>query len=112
MTFVNHGCNGTFNIIEWNSYVQKYFLTEQDVTPGDYSDWRAEVYDLSSDRHQYSSGLGYSVATRDIKAGEEILSNYVFYTSEEHLWWEDVMSIKRICSGEEVGFITKTEQEA
>lgn len=112
MTFVNHGCNGTFNVIEWNSYVQKHFVTEQDATPRDYSHWRDEVYDLSSDRHQYSSALMYSVATRDIKAGEEILSNYVFYTSEEHLWWQDVMSLQRICSGEEVGFITKTEQEA
>lgn len=109
MTFVNHGCNGTFNIIDWNQFGGKTF-TENNVTRDDAEDESdSEVYDIYSDRHVQHAALTYSVATRDIKAGEELFSNYLFYTTES--WWDDVKRIRRMCTGKETGFITTQEMK-
>jgi hypothetical protein len=53
--------------------------------------------------------LEYTVAARDIKAGEEILSNYVFYGCDGEAWLSEVEDLRRLCLGEDVGFITKLE---
>jgi hypothetical protein len=117
MTFVNHGCNGTSNIIEWPTYkqwvdgIENAITTEQNVTRDDYADFRAEVFDLHHDRHMDHIALTYTVAKRDIKAGEEMLTNYVGFSVGEELWWKEVKSLQRMCSGEEVGFITKKEKD-
>ena len=84
MTFVNHGCNGTSNIIEWPTYkqwvdgIENAITTEQNVTRADYEVFRAEVFDLHHDRHMDHIALTYTVAKRDIKAGEEMHVLYVF----------------------------------
>ena len=114
MTFVNHGCNATFNILELDAYLDfihgvDTIYTELNVTAADNKAWRDEVYNLYEDRHMEHSALSYPVALRDIKA-EEILTNYVFYATEAY-WLKDVEDLKRLCSGEEVGFITKVENK-
>ena len=117
MTFVNHGCNGTSNIIDWptnNQWVdgiENAIRTEQNVTRDDYADFRAEVFDLHYDRHMDHIALTYRVAKRDIKAGEEIFANYVYYTVGDEQWREEVKSIQRMYSGEEIGFIAKKEKD-
>ena len=51
------------------------------------------------------------VAKRDIKAGEEIFANHVYYTVGDEQWREEVKSIQRMYSGEEIGFIAKKEKD-
>ena len=117
MTFVNHGCNGTSNIIEWPTYkqwvdgIENAITTEQNVTRADYEVFRAEVFDLHHDRHMDHIALTYRVAKRDIKAGEEIFANHVYYTVGDEQWREEVKSIQRMYSGEEIGFIAKKEKD-
>jgi len=53
-------------------------VTEQNATVEDYEPYR-KVYDIRRDRHVAQEEKSYNVAGRDIKAGEEILCNYIFY---------------------------------
>jgi len=116
MTFSNHGCDGSFNVLDWVTYAswidgeERAIVTELNVTKDDYEPFRDEVYDIFTDRHIMHSALTYVVASRDIKAGEEILSNYVFFVSSFDDWWDEVEELKRICRGEDVGFITMAER--
>ena len=75
-----------------------------------YATFNDDVFDVYSARHIESDALSYTVAVRDIKAGEEIFSNYVFYAADEKAWKEDVMDLRRWCSGEDVGSITQIEK--
>jgi SET domain-containing protein len=47
---------------------------------------------------------------RDIKAGEEILSNYLDFSSDEKFWAHDVVDLRNICSGVALGEVTEYEQ--
>ena len=84
MTFVNHGCNGTFNTLHWITHEawvngdERVIVTEQNATVEHYKPHK-KVYDISRDRHFAQAGISYDVATRDIKAGEEILCNYILH---------------------------------
>jgi hypothetical protein len=115
MTFTNHGCDGSFNILDWKTYEawirndEFAIVTEQNATIDMYEPFRDEVYDIYTDRHISHSALEYTVAARDIKAGEEILSNYVFYGCDGEAWLSEVEDLRRLCLGEDVGFITKLE---
>ena len=114
MTFSNHGCNGSYNIIGqgWGSVSST--ITEQNVTPDDYNagdELYSYVYDIYKDRHVVHSALEMCIARRDIEAGEEIFSNYIFLISEKDEWWEYAKSLKRMCSGEEIGLITQEEMK-
>ena len=111
MTFSNHGCNGTFNVLNWMTYkawvngVEGVLsVTEQNATIEDYDTYET-VYDIFRDRHVVQGALSYDVAGRDIKAGEEMLCNYIFYGKT----YEEALDLKSVCSGEDVGFITKSE---
>ena len=116
MTFSNHGCDGSFNVLDWTTYEawirnDKWsIVTEQNATMDFYEPFREDVYDIFTDRHIPHSALTYTVAARDIKAGEEILSNYVFYVTDIDHWVKEVEDLKRVCRGEDVGFITKSER--
>ena len=112
MTFVNHGCNGTFNIDDKDLLNEDdpWGITEQNATPEDRSDDR-DVYDPFVARHLISYDSQHSNALRDIKAGEEILCNYLHFTDANDEWFEEVEILKKICNGEEVGLITQAEEE-
>jgi len=49
-------------------------------------------------------------ALRDIKAGEELLNNYVFFSESFNEWILNVIHLKRMCNGEEVGPISQLEE--
>ena len=110
MTFVNHGCNGTFNTLHWMTHeawvngVEGAIVTEQNATVEHYEPFE-NVYDIFRDRHVAQGALSYDVAVRDIIAGEEILCNYIFYENT----YETAVNLKSVCSGEDVGDITKAE---
>ena len=116
LTFGNHGCNGTYNIMDWNEYnrwvKEGVIVTEINATIDHYEDYHENVYDIYTDRHITHSALIYSLASRDIKAGEEITSNYVFYATDFESWLEHTKDLKSICRGDDVGFITKAEADS
>ncbi len=114
-TFVNHGCNGTYNVGPATLGLSKLDekITEQNAQESDYaiysgvSEWLA--YNPVRLRHIHHYSTTAETALVDIKAGEELFTDYLDFTEEE-LWWEEVLELRRICNGEAVGFITMTEQ--
>ena len=109
MTFVNHGCKGDFNTDDMalaQSFNPDTVLNEQTATADDKPENR-KPFDPFTDRH---SAIQKDVALRDIKAGEEITCNYMYFTSEED-WFYEVETLKNMCNGVDVGLITKAETE-
>lgn len=76
ITFVNHGCNGTYNVGEKTDYDE--FSAKLDE-PADALNGRSHtgtsVFNPVIDRQLFLAGGDVSI--RDIKAGEEILDNYL-----------------------------------
>jgi hypothetical protein len=107
MTFVNHGCNGSYNIdnAEPDGITEQNFDTVTNIASED------KVYNPFSDRRRRGSESSFDYATRDIKAGEEILCNYLTLTADPKEQLEEAQKLKRICNGEEAGDITNFEEE-
>jgi len=115
LTFVNHGCNGDYNIDSYTGIEKKKnkaFFTEQNVTHSHFPKKRRPFFSPFLDRHVHLYDVDLNEVTRDIKAGDEILSDYLFYTdSYENSFFSESQVLKRICNGEEVGLITKAESD-
>jgi hypothetical protein len=56
------------------------------------------AYDPNSYR-DYPSSLTNCIAGRDIRAGEELLDNYISFAGEEH-FVDGVLDLRRECTGE------------
>ena len=109
LTFSNHGCNGTVNY----GYVENN-LTEMNVdldeVPEEF-DAKTVAYSPLIERHirQIMSFGDYTL--HDIKAGEEILTNYLEFSANPESWKEDILSLQAQCSGKAVGVIATYESE-
>lgn len=119
LTFVNHGCNGTNNIGDGSSLNEKdsaYFneanldLSQVDKPPKGTS--RTSTFDPVSDRHLHSVATGYDSTSRNIKAGEELFQNYLYFISYAEGWKEEVMDLQAQCRGESLGQIKNDENRA
>ena len=55
------------------------------------------IHHIVIDRHINQVMLSSDASMRDIKAGEEILNDYLAYSSEAGTWKEDVMEMKKWC---------------
>jgi len=115
-TFMNHGCDGSFNIqSKMSDLIQDKLggiqLTEENTKPEHFDIWRPrkEIFDAYLDRHLSHIGAWQLNAARDMEAGEEILDNYVFHTEHPELWYKYTQYLHRVCNGEEAGEITKSE---
>jgi hypothetical protein len=112
-TFSNHGCNGTFNTIdyppgEWDADI----ISEQNATLSDlqhYLDTDVPVFDIFAARHKLKF-IFY--ARTDVKAGAEIFSDYLFLVTEQNAWLKETDLLKRVCRGEAVGDITANEERS
>mmetsp|Transcript_49691 Transcript_49691/g.75023 ORF Transcript_49691/g.75023 Transcript_49691/m.75023 type:complete len:98 (-) Transcript_49691:393-686(-) len=69
-----------------------------------------DPYNLVVARHLPHNQNSGDVALRDIKAGEEILNNYLDFTTDEENWKEDVRDLRNQCLGTGVGAITDIER--
>lgn len=49
---------------------------------------------------------------RDIKAGEEVLDNYLAFVGIAEDWKNDVQQMRKVCAGQEVGEVTSYETDA
>mmetsp|Transcript_21435 Transcript_21435/g.44064 ORF Transcript_21435/g.44064 Transcript_21435/m.44064 type:complete len:372 (+) Transcript_21435:1-1116(+) len=101
MTFVNHGCNGSANAGEIgvdNAVTE--MTADAAAMPRAHGRISADsIHHVAMDRHlnQVMSDGDYSM--RDIKAGEEILNNYLDFTGDAADWEKDVMEMRRWCTG-------------
>ena len=85
-------------------------LNEQTAKMSDYPPANP-IFDPYYSRRYLELEVSWIEASKDIKAGEELFSDYLFFTtSSVEAWYEETQVLKRICNGEEVGLITKSEQ--
>ncbi len=113
LTFINHGCNGTYNV-DFGSSIsarESDYITEQNASMEDKKNNQVKMYDPLTDRRDVGGWGTIDVALRDIAAGEEILCNYVFFTDNDEAWLKEVNVLKKICNGEEVGLIVQSEMQ-
>lgn len=113
LTFVNHGCNGSYNVDTQSSMGYKnhqHQMTEQTVTQSDFPTLRPQVYSPYLDRHLHHKEVMWNEAIEDIPAGNELLSDYLFYTTyDADAFHKEAQVLKRICNGQEFGSITMNE---
>ena len=62
-------------------------------------------------RHVMQNEMEYIVSKSYIRAGEEMLSNYLSLVSDEDDWVLYIEELQKICNGQEVGDITRAEEE-
>ena len=111
MTFVNHGCDGKYNIgaklneteasIEFGQGPTKVF--------GDHLD--SDAFNPFAERHFPMWDCASFVAHRDIEKGEELLDNYIIFGGKD---WEEfeanLADLKTLCSGG-VGKVFEYEEQ-
>lgn len=104
LTFMNHGCNGTSNygkeeqgdITEWSADPDTFLphLSFNRRQRGD------SIFDPVLDRNFYELVIDGDITTKDIKAGDEILDNYLRMIGTEADWNHDVVMLRKMCSGQ------------
>jgi hypothetical protein len=100
MTFANHGCNGTNNIGDESEFDE--FTVDLDRIPEEFMmKGHSSVYNPVADRNLGHYVAGVEVSTRHIKAGEEILDNYLFFIGNSLDWAEDVQLLRDQCSNQQ-----------
>jgi len=99
VTFVNHGCRGTYNVGE-EMDVDEFSVDPDkpiEALSGKSHAGRASIFDPVIDRHLIGT---METTVKDIKAGDEILDNYLAFIGSEGFWADDVMDLRKQCSGE------------
>lgn len=105
--FMNHGCNKTYNFGDEYSPVTE-LNADPTFIPPEY-DTRAEIYCPVIERNLRAYTSGPDRTLRDIKAGEEVLANYLAFVANDEDWEEELLSMKSQCAGETLGEISDYE---
>jgi hypothetical protein len=110
MTFVNHGCNGTYNV--GAHLIVNEMTMKVGLGPGGVYDDGNEIYHPYAERQFPQWECQSFVALRDINAGEELLDNYLVFGGSEDLssWDDNLQELKHICSGG-IGSVSEYEAE-
>lgn len=108
LTFMNHGCNGTFVMGEKMSVTE--MTADPKTPPEDFEDspFESAFSDPFVDRNIYLYMNGADRTLRDVEAGEELLDNYLRYLHADNWEW-GINSYRRQCEGQ-AGVITDYEQ--
>jgi hypothetical protein len=96
MAFVNHGCNGTFNV-GLNSEVNEFNADLDASIPEEYSAHSFGVYNPAEDRMGHILVLA-SINFKEIKAGNELLDNYLYFGGEIE-FKTIALELRQECSG-------------
>ena len=104
LTFVNHGCSGTYNIGQETEFDESTVSLE--VLPVDVSGKTSSKFSPMIDRHLFHKPVQ---ALHDIKAGDEILDNYLAFISDAESWKQDVTDLRDLCAGA-AGDVTNYER--
>lgn len=98
LTFANHGCRGSYNVGEATKGDEfSVDLNAPDKSINGMSHSETFVFNPVNDRHLFFSG---DESIRDIKAGEEILDNYLAFIGGTEYWELAVTDLRKQCSGE------------
>jgi hypothetical protein len=68
------------------------------------------VYNPAADRNLRHYIGGPEVCTKPIKAGDEILDNYLYFIGDRRYWSDDVMNLRNQCDEEDVGEVVLYEE--
>jgi hypothetical protein len=94
-TFVNHGCNGTFN----SDYMDSNNITEltADVNnpPASHLDQKSRFFNPAMERMIVADQLNF----KDIPQGGEVLGNYLTYLDPIEDWESGVLELRADCAG-------------
>jgi hypothetical protein len=109
MSFVNHGCNGTYNVGTPLSVNEMTAVLG--VGPADIYDDENDVYHPYNDRQFPYWECANFVALRDIEVGEELFDNYLVFGGGAQMedWDKNLRELKAVCMG---GTGTIAEYEA
>jgi len=121
-TFVNHGCNKTFNfgsvfyVFDLRAGIVKseyeyLLLSEEEADPNNPPEDEETTKDLFNpliDRHLEHSASSYEGSISPISKGEEIFCNYVFYIGVDS-WNYGIRDLRSQCRGEKNGTIVQIE---
>jgi len=111
LTFMNHGCNGTYNHAHLGqSYEFNEFTADDSEMPEEYGEDRS-VYNPALDRNTPFWLSSLDLTTRDISAGEELLTNYLAFVGHSSDWKDDILDLRAQCSGQDVGDVTTYETQ-
>eukprot|EP00591_Stephanopyxis_turris_P010009 CAMPEP_0195509728 /NCGR_PEP_ID=MMETSP0794_2-20130614/2585_1 /TAXON_ID=515487 /ORGANISM="Stephanopyxis turris, Strain CCMP 815" /LENGTH=880 /DNA_ID=CAMNT_0040637019 /DNA_START=160 /DNA_END=2802 /DNA_ORIENTATION=+ len=114
LAFVNHGCNGLYNINSDSNFE----MTEGNANPKEMPSahypkayWK-DVFNPVAERHLPHMIGDIDIALRDIKAGEELLDNYLTSVSTEENWAYIVDDLVALCEKQSsTSAATETSQE-
>lgn len=89
-------------------------ITEQNAKESDarkFFDYEfdATTYNPYRLRHLHHISASHESALYDIKAGEELLTDYLDFQDGDE-WFSEAQLLKSLCNGDVVGFITEKEQ--
>jgi hypothetical protein len=110
MTFINHGCNGTYIM------TPRLPFTELDADPEKMPEEigtdpsEASVYNIFVDRNIFIMLNANERLMRSVHAGEELLDNYLLYLSVDN-WKTGLLDYKTQCLKQAQGAIGVYEQE-
>lgn len=110
MTFINHGCNGTYNMGSNTSVTE--ITADLDEMPPELSKnvIESSVLNVFVDRNHFIYLNGLDTLLRDVKAGEELKDNYLGYLHNEN-WRSGVSDYRAQCLSQGKGAITVYETE-
>ena len=109
-TFVNHGCQGTYNVGKKLAYHEMNIMECDPTTPCiTCPDVENDPYDPFWERQYPLWDCHSSIANRDIEIGEEILNEYMCMGGTQYLA-ESIVELQYVCSGG-VGLVTAYEEE-
>mmetsp|Transcript_12427 Transcript_12427/g.18221 ORF Transcript_12427/g.18221 Transcript_12427/m.18221 type:complete len:859 (-) Transcript_12427:147-2723(-) len=109
LTFMNHGCNGTYNHahLGYNCELHE-FTADVSKMPDEYEEERS-VFSPVRDRNNPFWITSLDLTTRDISAGDELLTNYLAFVGHSSDWKYDLLHLRAQCSGKDVGDVTSYE---
>jgi hypothetical protein len=108
LSFMNHGCNGTYNT--GHRWIETELTIELGQGPPDIAWDEFPVYHPRASRHFPFVPHDLSTVLQDIEPDTELLDNYLTYGGVEDMqyWDENLRDLKLMCSGG-IGSITRYE---
>jgi hypothetical protein len=111
MSFVNHGCNGTYNVGTPLDVTEMTAIVG--VGPGTVYDDVTDVHHPFNERRFPFWECEKFVALRDIQKGEELFDNYLVFGGGDDIddWDKNLLELKAVCMGK-AGTIAEYEAAA
>lgn len=106
LTFANHGCRKQYNIGQETEFDE--FTADPKIMSAEVDGKRKSKFSPMLDRHLFHNACQ---AIDDILAGDEILDNYLAFTSDEDDWEGDIAALRSQCSGA-AGEVLEYERKA